>query len=79
MLKLPPEPDVHHLEQYRRGVLCKLADVLRQQGAFALASKKYTQGNDKNKAMKCLLKGGDTKVRVFERVYTITDSEMHCL
>ncbi len=31
------------------------------EGAFVIASKKYTQAGDRVRAMKCLLRAGDTK------------------
>ena len=45
----------------RKEVLQELAKALKKQGAFLLASKKYTQAGDRVRAMKCLLRGGDTK------------------
>ena len=42
-------------------ILLKVAKVLKRQGNYHLASKKYTQAGDKVKAMKCLLKSGDTQ------------------
>ena len=45
-------------------ILLKVANVLKRQGNYHLASQKYTQAGDKVKAMKCLLKSADTqKVR----------------
>lgn len=37
------------------------ADVCMQQGQYQLATKKYTQAGNKQKAMKALLKSGDTE------------------
>jgi len=43
------------------GLLLKVAKVLKRQGNYHLACKKYTQAGDKTKAMKCLLRSGDTQ------------------
>jgi intraflagellar transport protein 140 len=45
----------------RNAVLSKIAKCCKRQGNFHLACKKYTQAGDKLKAMKCLLKSGDTQ------------------
>ena len=42
-------------------MLSKIAKCCKRQGNFHLACKKYTQAGDKLKAMKCLLKSGDTQ------------------
>lgn len=42
-----------------------LPQVCKRQGSFQLAAKKYTQAGNKSKAMKALLKGGDTEKIVF--------------
>lgn len=52
-------------QKRRTDVLRKLAKVCKKQGAYHLATKKYTQAGDKLKAMKCLLKSGDTEKVVF--------------
>jgi intraflagellar transport protein 140 len=49
----------------RTDLLLKLAKCCKQQGAYHLATKKYTQAGDKLKAMKCLLKSGDTEKVIF--------------
>ncbi len=49
----------------RMDTLMKLAKCCKQQGAYHLATKKYTQAGAKVKAMKCLLKSGDTEKVVF--------------
>ncbi|RLN68428.1 hypothetical protein BBP00_00001031 [Phytophthora kernoviae] len=49
----------------RTELLLKLAKCCKQQGSYHLATKKYTQAGDKLKAMKCLLKSGDTEKVVF--------------
>jgi len=52
-------------EELRNALLAKVGKVLKRQGNFHLACKKYTQAGDKVKAMKCLLKSGDTEKIVF--------------
>ena len=49
----------------RQELLRKLARCCKKQGSFHLATKKYTQAGDKLKAMKCLLKSGDTEKIIF--------------
>ena len=45
---------------------CELFNtVCKKQGSYHLATKKYTQAGDKLKAMKCLLKSGDTEKIIF--------------
>ena len=44
----------------RNNLLLKVAKCCKRQGNYHLACKKYTQAGDKVKAMKCLLKSGDT-------------------
>jgi len=46
---------------FRVEVLRALARACKKQGSFQLACKKFTQAGDRVKAMKCLLKSGDTK------------------
>ena len=45
----------------RNEVLGALARACKKQGSFTLACKKFTQAGDRERAMKCLLKAGDTK------------------
>jgi len=45
----------------RKEILANLGRALKKQGSFTLASKKYTQAGDRIRAIKCLLRGGDTK------------------
>jgi hypothetical protein len=49
----------------RAGWLTKLAGALKKQGLWHLACKKYTQAGDKLRAMKALLRSGDTEKVVF--------------
>ncbi|CAH0563779.1 unnamed protein product [Brassicogethes aeneus] len=62
--KLTPDKDVVD-ENTRVKVLEKLAESLMQQGNYHLATKKFTQSGDKVRAMKALLKSGDTEKIVF--------------
>merc|ERR1712028_217053 len=52
-------------KEQRVEILMKLARVCKKQGSYHLATKKYTQAGDKLKAMKCLLKSGDTEKIIF--------------
>lgn len=52
-------------QKKRTALLLKLAKCCKQQGSYHLATKKYTQAGDKLKAMKCLLKSGDTEKVIF--------------
>ncbi|TYZ64918.1 hypothetical protein PybrP1_001141 [[Pythium] brassicae (nom. inval.)] len=52
-------------QKRRTDLLLKLAKCCKKQGAYHLATKKYTQAGDKLRAMKCLLKSGDTEKIVF--------------
>lgn len=65
----PPKDDKDSqdkLAQKRRtDLLLKLAKCCKQQGSYHLATKKYTQAGNKLKAMKCLLKSGDTEKVIF--------------
>eukprot|EP00397_Hematodinium_sp_SG-2012_P002167 GEMP01002173.1.p1 GENE.GEMP01002173.1~~GEMP01002173.1.p1 ORF type:complete len:1212 (+),score=290.70 GEMP01002173.1:310-3945(+) len=49
----------------RANLLLKVAKLCKHQGLFQLACKKYTQAGDKVKAMKSLLKCGDTEKIIF--------------
>ncbi|XP_050298165.1 intraflagellar transport protein 140 homolog isoform X2 [Anthonomus grandis grandis] len=62
--KLTPEKGTVD-EGLRLKVLEILADSLMLQGDYHLATKKYTQSGDKVKAMKALLKSGDTDKVIF--------------
>jgi intraflagellar transport protein 140 len=54
----PPEGSVDTSE--RREILMDLAKALKKQGSFQLASKKYTLAGDRIRAIKCLVRSGDT-------------------
>jgi len=49
----------------RQEVLRSLARACKKQGSFQLAAKKFTEAGDRVKAMKALLKSGDTKNIVY--------------
>ena len=62
----------------RKDVLKELAKALKKQGAFALASKKFTQAGDRVRAMKCLTRSGNTdsvinfaKISKNDEIYTL--------
>ncbi|XP_031624107.1 intraflagellar transport protein 140 homolog isoform X2 [Contarinia nasturtii] len=52
-------------ESTRIHILVELGDVLQEQGDYHTATKKFTQAGDKGRAMKSLLKSGDTDKIVF--------------
>lgn len=60
----PPSGDALAKAQ-RQELLKKMARVAKRQGSYHLATKKYTQAGDKMKAMKALLKSGDTEKIIF--------------
>merc|ERR1712232_1057767 len=49
----------------RSEILSNMAKLCKKQGSFQLACKKFTQAGDKLKAMKSLLKSGDTEKIIF--------------
>ncbi|KAB0351510.1 hypothetical protein FD754_016367 [Muntiacus muntjak] len=52
-------------EEARRALLEQVASCCMRQGSYHLATKKYTQAGDRLKAMRALLKSGDTEKIVF--------------
>uniref|UniRef100_A0A8C6CIM6 Intraflagellar transport 140 n=1 Tax=Moschus moschiferus TaxID=68415 RepID=A0A8C6CIM6_MOSMO len=52
-------------EEARRALLEQIAGCCMRQGSYHLATKKYTQAGDRLKAMRALLKSGDTEKIVF--------------
>jgi len=59
-------PDKNGMEAGPRSeILQKIAQLCKKQGSFQLACKKFTQAGDKLKAMKSLLKSGDTEKIIF--------------
>uniref|UniRef100_A0A3P8W0R8 Intraflagellar transport 140 n=1 Tax=Cynoglossus semilaevis TaxID=244447 RepID=A0A3P8W0R8_CYNSE len=52
-------------EEDRKDVLERIADCCMRQGNYHLATKKYTQAGNKPKAMRSLLKSGDTEKIIF--------------
>ena len=61
MVELLTPPDGAMESAERKEILKDLGHALKKQGSFVLASKKYTQAGDRVRAMKCLVRGGDTK------------------
>ncbi|XP_062847169.1 intraflagellar transport protein 140 homolog isoform X2 [Trichomycterus rosablanca] len=55
----------HLSEKERKELLERIADCCMRQGNYHLATKKYTQAGKKTKAMRSLLKSGDTEKIVF--------------
>ena len=51
--------------EYRINITIMLAKCLRDQQSYALACKKYTQAGDRIKALKCLIKSGDTEKVIY--------------
>ena len=60
-----PKSDDPEDEAYRLGLLKRLATIAKDQGSFHLACKKYTQAGDRVRALKMLLKAGDTDKVIF--------------
>jgi len=60
-----PKSDDADKNAERLALLEKLAKCCKKQGSYHLATQKYTQAGDKLKAMKCLLKSGDTEKVIF--------------
>lgn len=52
-------------DERRIHILMKIAEVLQEQGDYHMATKKFTQAGDKVRAMKSLLKSGDTEKIIF--------------
>ncbi|RYY36123.1 aminotransferase class V-fold PLP-dependent enzyme [archaeon] len=63
----PPKNDADDAsaKAARVELLLRLAKALKHQGAYHLATKKYTQAGAKVKAMKALLRSGDTEKIIF--------------
>ncbi|KAL2078525.1 hypothetical protein ACEWY4_026210 [Coilia grayii] len=55
----------HLSEEERKELLERIADCCMRQGNYHLATKKYTQAGNKLKAMRALLKSGDTEKIMF--------------
>eukprot|EP00002_Diphylleia_rotans_P014154 TRINITY_DN2751_c0_g1_i8.p1 TRINITY_DN2751_c0_g1~~TRINITY_DN2751_c0_g1_i8.p1 ORF type:complete len:1267 (-),score=275.99 TRINITY_DN2751_c0_g1_i8:1005-4805(-) len=60
-----PKSEDEAVNARRSAILKKLAKCCKKQGSYHLACKKYTQAGDKLKAMKALLRSGDTEKIVF--------------
>lgn len=52
-------------EESRNEILVRIGDLLQEQGDYHSATKKFTQAGNKIRAMKSLLKSGDTEKIVF--------------
>lgn len=52
-------------DEERNTILIQIGDLLQEQGDYHSATKKFTQAGEKIKAMKSLLKSGDTEKIVF--------------
>ncbi|XP_052071458.1 intraflagellar transport protein 140 homolog isoform X2 [Mytilus californianus] len=64
--KLTPDKDEPGIDTMERiKILEAIAEVCMHQGGYHLATKKFTQAGNKIKAMKALLKSGDTEKIVF--------------
>lgn len=62
-LLTPAKDDID--EPTRVKILTMLGDILQEQGDYHTATKKFTQAGNKTRAMKSLLKSGDTDKIVF--------------
>ena len=60
-----PKTEANEDEEYRLGLLKKVAKVAKMQESWHLACKKYTQAGERVKAMKTLLRSGDTEKIIF--------------
>lgn len=60
MVEMLTPPDTMDPSE-RKEILKDLARALKKQGSFTTASKKYTQAGDRVRAIKCLVRSGDTK------------------
>ncbi|XP_034933868.1 intraflagellar transport protein 140 homolog [Chelonus insularis] len=68
-MTIPKDDNNSIQEQYRISILEKIGEIAFTQGNYHLASKKFTQAGNKLKAMKALLKSGDTeKICFFAQV-----------
>jgi len=64
--RMTPEKNSSSMDPAQRAnVLMEMAKLCKKQGSFQLACKKFTQAGDKLKAMKSLLKSGDTEKIIF--------------
>ena len=61
----PPKGAEGITEEARREILLRVAKACKNQGSYHLACKKYTQAGDRVRAMRALLKSGDTEKIVF--------------
>ena len=78
MKLIPPAPaaaDVAGRER-RKGILMRVAKIVKTQGDFKLGAKLYTMANEKIKGIKCLRKSGDVKA-VIGFAQTARDTEVY--
>ncbi|KPA84519.1 hypothetical protein ABB37_01064 [Leptomonas pyrrhocoris] len=52
-------------QEEKQALLHRVAHIARDQGSWSLACKKYTQAGDRVKAMKMLMRGGETEKVIF--------------
>ncbi|XP_035773197.1 intraflagellar transport protein 140 homolog [Anopheles albimanus] len=64
-LLTPAKNELVDAPEVRSAVLLRLGDLLQEQGDYHSATKKFTQAGDKVRAMKSLLKSGDTEKIIF--------------
>ncbi|KAL7020245.1 hypothetical protein ACKWTF_011435 [Chironomus riparius] len=62
---LTPQASDEIDDDLKNEILIKIGSLLQEQGDYHLATKKFTQAGDKIRAMKSLLKSGDTEKIVF--------------
>jgi intraflagellar transport protein 140 len=87
MANLLTPPDSMEASE-RRDILCDLGKALKKQGTFALASNKYALAGDRVRAIKCLVRNGDTaavikfaKISKNAEIYTLAANylqQMNC-
>jgi len=72
----------------KNSILLKMGDLASSQNQYALACKKYTQAGDRMKAIKALLKSGDTEKIIFfagisgarnKEIYVVTANYLQTL
>jgi len=76
----PPAPQGNDLVQKekRKGILMRVAKLVKTQGDFKLGAKIYTMANEKIKGIKCLRKSGDVKA-VMGFAQTARDPQVYIL
>lgn len=61
----PPKVEGDESGGFRSALIRRIAECCEAQGSFHLACKKFTQANERARAMEALLKSGDTEKIVF--------------